>query len=263
MKHILEKGEIKELLSDKGEGGWSKEVHLVNYLGEKYVVRRCRDIKRAKKFEFLLKKFGEYNFLPKFYGRFGNDILLEYINGRDLRKKESTRVIEQVGKICAMINRNRIKQKANFRFERWMKSGAEKKLGIEKSEKVKRIYYYLEKRLDVISSFDCGDLNPDNFRLRKGKVYLVDLDSIIKIVKGYGIGKAFTKWFKKNTERIAFKDGYSKISSIDFLTQEYEDYVILYFLIHEIRLFGKFGIKYKPKIAVRFEILDELIKKYE
>lgn len=263
MKHILEKGEIKELFSDSGEGGWSKEVHIVNYNGEKYVLRRCRSLERAKDFEFLFKKFEKYDFLPKLYGRFENDLLMEYIEGRDLRKKELSKTFEQIGRICAIVNKQDVKQKPSLKFDDWLKKGAGNVLEKAKTRKVRRLYSCLEKRVKVKSTWDCGDLNPDNFRLRKGKVYLVDIDSVIKVVRGYGLGKGLTKWFKSPKQKQAFKKGYSKISSVSFLTEEYEDYVVLYFLIHEIELYKRVGRNFKPNIKKRFKRLDELLKKYE
>lgn len=68
MKHILKKGKISLLLPEGQGGGLSGEVHLVEHVDKKYVVRRCSDILIAKEYENISKRFAKYHFLPKFLG---------------------------------------------------------------------------------------------------------------------------------------------------------------------------------------------------
>ena len=51
MKHLLEKGNVSLLLPEGEGGGLSEEVHLVQYDTQKYVVRRCETLKKAKIYE--------------------------------------------------------------------------------------------------------------------------------------------------------------------------------------------------------------------
>ncbi|MBI2044401.1 hypothetical protein HYT24_03490, partial [Candidatus Pacearchaeota archaeon] len=67
MKYLLTKGEISELINDSG-GGLSGEVYLVKHKDKKYILRKCKNIQRAKKYEFVSSKFEKYGFLPKFLG---------------------------------------------------------------------------------------------------------------------------------------------------------------------------------------------------
>ncbi len=87
MKHILKEGEINLLLSESG-GGLSNEVHLIKHDGKNYIVRKCDSLKRARGYELISKKLERYGFLPKFLGRYGKDVLYEYVEGRDLREKD-------------------------------------------------------------------------------------------------------------------------------------------------------------------------------
>jgi len=75
----LRKGNLKRLLPDDEEsgGGLSREVHLLKYDNEKYVLRRCRDLKTAKSYEKLSKDFENWKIFPKFLGRSGKDVLFE------------------------------------------------------------------------------------------------------------------------------------------------------------------------------------------
>lgn len=41
MKQLLEKGKITPLTAESGAEGWNGETHLLEYEGEKYVVRKC------------------------------------------------------------------------------------------------------------------------------------------------------------------------------------------------------------------------------
>ena len=101
MKHLLKEGKISLLLPEGEGGGLSGEVHLIKHKDKNYVVRRCQNLEKAKHYASLSKKFKKYGFLPKLLGRHGKDVFYEYIGGRDLRKAESIKVFEQLGKIAA------------------------------------------------------------------------------------------------------------------------------------------------------------------
>ena len=259
MKHLLKKGKISVLLSDDNDAGWSGEVHLVEYEKEKYVVRRAKTLAKAKYYEKISNQLEKYEFLPKFLGRFGKDVLYEYIEGRDLRKKESASVIKQVGAISAQINKIESKGPINLRFNTQIKettTGIFKKinkkvrplLSEEKAKVIKRLYNKLRKEVNPKITLDSNDINPNNFRLRKGKVYFVDVEAIKPRIKGFGIGKAFTKWFKKLQERKAFIDGYNSVSTTKFLTERYIDFIFLNFLVQELNYTCMFGKKFKPRV---------------
>ena len=58
MKHLLEKGNVSLLLPEGEGGGLSEEVHLVQYDTQKYVVRRCETLKKAKIYEEISRTSG-------------------------------------------------------------------------------------------------------------------------------------------------------------------------------------------------------------
>jgi hypothetical protein len=263
VKEIIHNGKISKLASDSGKFGWSEEVHLVSYQNKKYVLRVCKDVEKAKHYEKISSQLERYGFLPKLFGRRAHKVLYEYINGRDLRKKETRNVIRQVGRICACVNKLNGSEKVDTIVKRWIKK-SKPVLSLEQYEGIRKLYLYFNKKLKPAIRMDAGDSNPENFRLRNGTVYLVDVDSICPFFRAYGLAKAYIKWFKEPIERAWFKEGYGSVSSSKFITEEYEDFMCLVFLINEIKYFAKHGSKDdKPNIKTRFEILDELLIKYK
>ena len=91
-KEILKEGKISRLIPDEANAGMSGEVHLLEHQGKKYVVRKCRTKERADLFEEIIKKFKRDGFLPRLFCRCGNDLLLEYLPGRDFRGDECIKI---------------------------------------------------------------------------------------------------------------------------------------------------------------------------
>lgn len=282
MKNILSKGKISELVSDSGQGGWSGEAHLVKHGKKKFMLRKAQNIERAKKYQQISKKLEKSKILPKFLGISENNVLYEYIEGRDLRNNESLDVVKQVGKISAHINKINAKDLDTSRFKRQVvqattgifekhktnrpmltKNKIKPLLTKEKSKRILKLYNYLRKKTNPAIKLDLNDANPSNFRLRKNKVYFVDIEAIKPRIKGYCIGKAFTKWFKTDKQRKAFLEGYNPVLSTKFLSEYYLDFIYLNFLVQEINYACKYGKKYKPRQETRLEFLDELLDKYK
>ena len=110
MKNIIKEGEISLLFPEGEGGGLTGETNLVKHNGQKFVLRKCETISKAKYYEHLSKKFEKFGFFPKLIGRIGKNVLFEYIEGRDLKGKgEKIKYIEDIGKILGTIN--------NFKFE--------------------------------------------------------------------------------------------------------------------------------------------------
>lgn len=263
MRHLLKNGKISVLTSDDGGTGWSGEVHLLIYEGKKYVLRKYKTLKRAKYFEKISNKLEKYGFLPKLLGRVGKDVIYEYIEGRDLIKKENTSIIYQIGKICAYINKIKVNGDVTRRFKKNFKEVKKRKL-ISKEEivKVETVYQSLLGKAKPIFTLDANDLHGSNLRLRDGKVYLVDIDSIAERPRLFAIGKAFFKWFKKPSQQLEFRKGYSSISSTKFWTGEYQDFIYLNWLIQDIYYCHYFKKKKYAGIKLRKEQLRDLLNKY-
>lgn len=270
MKHLLKEGEISELSSDEGFRGWSGEVHLVKHDGKKYVLRKVSSLKKARFYKKISRMFEKEGFLPEFIGRRGKNVFYEYIEGRDLAKKEPLKVIKQLGAISAQVNK--IKTKKNgFDFNEKLEQAASGKfpnkivkpvITRRQKEKIKRIYEHLKEKCEPVIAWDVSDVNPDNFRIRKGKVYLVDVESIRPRIRGFGIGKAFFKWFKKSEQRKAFMEGYNSVSSSKSFDKDYLDFIYLNFLVNEINHMAFYGKDYRPRKKIRLEKLKELLDKY-
>jgi len=104
----LNKGELIPLIPKLG-GGLSMETYLWVDGKNKYIVRKCNSNKKAKSYEIFSKKLSKYKVVPKLIKRKGGDVIYQYIEGRDLNKKETLKNFEEIGKICAKFNRLNVK----------------------------------------------------------------------------------------------------------------------------------------------------------
>ena len=132
-------------------------------------------------------------------------------------------------------------------------------LSQQQATKIKQIYTQLKVQLKPLSTLDGNDLLPGNFRIRKGKIYFVDVEAIKPQVKGFGIAKHFFKWAKITNQQKAFLQGYSSISSLRFFTTSYKDFCDLLFLIQALNYKAQVGRDYTSDL----ERLNKLLLKYE
>jgi hypothetical protein len=255
MKHILEKGEISHL-----KGGESRETFLLQYRGKKFVLRRYETKKEADYISRIYKNLKEYKILPQIYYQNGKDLLIEYIDGRNCRKSDTSKVAEQIGRICALINTLRIKgiKSREREFESCIDILRKHRI-IDKnaSECLKKRYLSYRKELKPERVIDFDDVYPKNFRLRRGRAYLVDLEDFEVKIKGSCIGKAFLRWFKKPLQRKRFLDGYSSVSSSDFLTEEYMQFLYLNFTLYIVSYKLKYNKPINPKDLRRLHELSK------
>jgi len=241
MKKILREGVIEILNSDSGEGGMSKKVHLLKHNGKGYVLRICKDKKTAIMYSKNLKKYEKERFLPKLIEISGKKILLEYIEGRDCKKKDALRVAYQVGKIIGTINRTKGKnlkiKDIDQKFRNSLtKIKNNKVINTKTSKEILQRYYELRKNIKIQISLDCDDIVPSNFRISKGKVYLVDIEMIKENIRSRGIAKAFLRWFGTGKQREKLMKGYNSVNSSLFLTEEYLQLLYLYFLVTNMKI---------------------------
>jgi thiamine kinase-like enzyme len=284
MKHLLKEGEISLLLPEGEGGGLSGEVHLIKHRNEKYVVRRCDKLSKAKLYESLSQKFEKQGFLPRLLGRHGKDVFYEYVEGRDLTKKEKMDVFYQIGKICAQINKVKVGGSLDKRFKiqikeletgkfKFNKKESERRkrnkvtnkpkpiFDKKKAKEIKKVYKLLKQKSRSVLTLDANDVAQGNFRIDKtDKVYFVDIEAIKSKVRGFGIGKFYLRWGKTPAKQKAFNKGYSSVSSLKFLTTEYNDFITLSFLMQRIN----YGVKIHNKdfFEKELELLDQILKKY-
>ncbi len=255
MEHILKEGKISKL-----KGGDSGETFLVEYRKKKFVLRNYETKGEAEYYLLICKKLKQYGFLPEICYQEGNKILFEYIKGRDCRKSDAFKVAEQVGKICARINRlsiqkNRCKEKSvTSRLQLLRDKGL---IDEKQATFLEKRYFQLKKRARPSIAVEFTDVYPENFRLRDGKVYLVDLEGFEKMIKGRGIGKAFLRWFRTPLQRKRFRKGYSSIASTGFLTEEYLQFLYLDFTIFIVSYKLKRRKEINPKDLQRLHDLTE------
>lgn len=242
---ILVKGQTKLL-----PGGDSKETFLVNYKRKKFVLRKCSNKKRANELAFICNNLERYDILPKLLYQEGKNLMFEYVKGRACKKSDALKVAQEIGKICALINKLPNKNSFNFdkRFFGYLETLNEWGLfAPEEIKKINKIYTDFRRTIKPKIILDANDVYPENFRLRRGKVYLVDVDAIKPLLKGFGIGKGFVRWFKTPKQRERFKKGYCSIAPVNFLNDNYLKFILLNFLARNIsssiRLNKKVNIK--------------------
>ena len=210
----------------------------------------------------------------------------EYIEGRDLTKeKETLKTFEEIGKICAHINKVKVNGHISTLFNRQLrelhtgafkftKKEAERRrrnnikhvklkpvFNERKYKDIKGVYNKLKKKLNPELTLEANDVAKGNFRLGKdNKVYFVDIEAIKPKVKGFGIGKLYLRWAKEKKQQQAFAKGYTSVSSLKFFTVEYKDFIYISFLIQRIN----YGIKIHNRDFFEKELvlLDKILEKY-
>lgn len=280
-KELIRKGKIELLFPEGGGGGLTGEVHLLTYDDQKIVIRRCINLGKAKYYEFLSKKLGKYGFLPKFLGRFGKDVAYEYLEGRDLKEKEKLIVFEELGRIGGLINSESYRKNIDLEFYNKMnelvsgefsfnkkviicrkrdniRKKPKKVFSREEAIKIKRLYKKIKKIVNPKITLDAVDFVAGNFRLSKGKIYLVDIECIKPSLKGQGIIKFFKEWGKTTPKKKAFLKGYKKSNKADFLSQYYLDLISLRFTVNALW----FKTQVARDIKENLGIVERLLRKY-
>lgn len=259
---ILEKGQIKSISLEEGIGS-TGEAHLALLDGAKYVLRICPDEETANKYLGYYKKFKRHGFFPRLLETRGKYMLFEFINGRMAKESEEPEFIFQVGKICALINKVRAKNdyQKSRKFYRKLEEIKTKKIISDKlALKAEEVYRKLDERVFLKASLDAGDVTNDNFMVGlDNKVYFVDIEAIKPNIKGMGIAKAFSTWFKTTEAQKEFMRGYESISSMDFYTEDYAKMTTLIFFVQRIRFKAEKGEQYYVKRTINK--LERLLEK--
>jgi len=249
MKYVLKEGKISKL-----EGGDSGQTYLVNHNKKKFVLREYENEKAADYYVMVHKKLQQYGFFPNLYYKEKNKILFEYIDGRDCKKSDALKVAYQVGKICATINKLKLRsvdkdsKNVNYALELFRKNNF---LNEEDIRALEVRYETMRNKLKPKLTVEFDDVYAENFRLRKGKVYLVDIEDIDYKYQGRGIGKAFLRWFKTKKQRQKFKQGYESIASMKFVTEDYLQFLYLNFLTFSLAYKVKNRKNINPKDKIR------------
>lgn len=253
--NAFNEGTIKSL-----EGGDTKHAFLLTYENKKYILRKFSSKKDADHYLSICKKLLKHHFLPKYYHQKGKDVLFEYIEGRDCNKKDASKVAGQVGEICGFVNKlnNKIQYNADKRFFSYIEDLKKANMiNKEKASKIKSLYISLKKKVKPKIKLDANDVYPENFRLNKGKVYLVDIEAIKPLFQGHGIAKSFIRWFKTPKQRKKFKEGYKSVNSIKFLTEEYLQFLYLNFFMRSIAIKLRLKTTLNPQDIIRLNSLLE------
>lgn len=259
IKEILKKAKIKSMSLEGGIGS-TGEAHLAVLNKKKYLLRICKDNETAEKYFKYYNKFKKYNFLPRLLDKKDHYLLFAFINGEVCNHKETKKVIAQIGRICAIINKSKEKWNCEEYFSKRIAKIEEKKiLDRGRIDKVKELYLNLKTKVRIQTSLDANDVTNDNFIKKTGKVYFVDIEAIKPTIKGYGIAKAFFSWFKEEKEREYFREGYNTISPISFFNTNYMKLATLLFIVQ--RLNFKFDKGERGIVKLTIKKLDKLLAK--
>lgn len=284
MKNIILRGDIKKIIPRAG-GGLTGEVHILKRGKKKYILRRCGSVKTAKHYIKIYNKFKKYGFLPKLLGRYGNDVVFEYVEGRHLRKGDPLKYFEEIGRIAARVNKHKarydykkvfyqqLKEVETGKYkntspkvlERRRRNKEEirpKKVFIKKEvEDIRKTFNLLDKKCSPKTVWDANDFGASNFIIdKKGKVFFVDIEGIKPKVKGFAIGKGILHLAKKKSQKKALIRGYSSVLSNKFLTDEYIDFLFLSFLMQKINY--RFKIYKSSEYEIPVRKLMKIVKKY-
>lgn len=268
LKKIINEGEISQLFPEGEGGGLTGETHLVKHNNQKFVLRRCESISKAKYYEHLSEKFEKFGFLPKLIGRSGKNVLFEYIEGRDLKGKgERIKYIGEIGKILGIINKFKFESKTENLFckqirecvsgkykpslkvliarkRRKIRKKPKKVLTEKQAKSILKLFNKIKSKLKAKIVYECTDPMPGNFRVRKNKIYLVDIESIKPRYKGLGVSKFLLEWGKDPLKKRKFIEGYEKSNSLKFFNKEYKKFIDLTFLIQRLHFQVQTGKDY-------------------
>ena len=234
MKKILSEGKIT-----KFEKGVASSVYLIEYGNEKYVLRTFKSKKEADFYLGIMKKLNKFGFFPKVLKNKGRKVLFEYIQGRDCKDSDSKIAANQVGIICAVVNKLKTNKEYNLdkQFKKFINKIEKSKILSRTQVKIAReLYYTLSKSVKPKITLDANDVYAENFRINKGKIYMVDIEAIKPILKGQGIMKGFNKWFKTPKAQKEFLKGYNSIGNSKFLTKDYIKFANLFFYTRQIAI---------------------------
>ena len=230
---ILTNPEITPLSSDSGQGCISGQAYLVTDGNRKYKLRKCADETSAQAIETLLVQVPTGIF-PHFYGRDQNQLLFDYVEGRDMFPDEPLPNIETLGQKIAFLNSvpaSEEKDPTDYFMVMVGFLAANNVLDDKTTRATKQTYERLRPLVNLDYCLDYGDLFPFNVRLsNKGEVFIVDEESLKERFRGWSFAKAYLKWFSPE-QRAAFEQGYSSMHPIDFFTPELEKLATLVMLV--------------------------------
>ncbi len=233
VKEVLSNGKVSKL-----KGGDSDETFLVRYGRNKFVLRIYKTNKEADYYSLIHKRLSRYKFLPKLCYKEKNRLLFEYIQGRDCKKSDALKVAYQVGRICAAINQLKISDiygQKIYSFKHAINIINRHRFFSEDDIiRLRKRYLELKSKANLKMAIDFDDVYAENFRIRKGKVYLVDIEGFERKFKGAGVAKSFLRWFKTPKQRAKFKRGYESIASMKFLKDNTLQFLYLNFIIFNI-----------------------------
>lgn len=102
------------LISSDKRGGLSGETFLSVVGNSKYVVRQCCNEGAAAQFWelCLMPELVNRGFVPLIHGTRGNELVVEYVEGRDMKREDASdlQVARDIGSACAIVNTITLKQ---------------------------------------------------------------------------------------------------------------------------------------------------------
>src|SRR3989344_3743171 len=181
---ILKEGKLSRL-----RGGDSGKTYQIRRGPQKYVVKEYETANLAKYYELIHRKLFRYGFLPRLYCRDKNKLVFEYIEGRDCKKPDASEVAFQVGRICAIINTLSVRgRERDYKPLKYALALLRKHQVFSEEDTVTlgKLYRLWKSRAHPEFAIDFHDVYPENFRLRKRTVYLVDIENMEPKFKGRG-----------------------------------------------------------------------------
>lgn len=204
-----------------------------------YKLRVYNSIDYAKQRETKIRLAPQ--FFLKFYGRYKNYLLLDFLQGTTLVniKDPSLDIFFKIGEMCGEINKLKIngKKEAELSFHKQIKYILRKKvISAEDYSIILRTYEKLTQKIEHDIVLEIFDITRNNFMIdSQNKVYFIDEDGIDYKVKGFGFVEPLLRWFNKEQKKIFF-EGYNAVNSTAFFNSDYEKFVYFLYYVEKIWL---------------------------
>lgn len=230
--------------------------------GKFYKLKKYELSEQIKKIESAIQLVPQ--FFPKFYGRDGNYLMFDFLQGRTLIENENLNIIYKMGRMCGEMNKykfsnnyaiNSAKNDYDELSRKKIKFFLKEKIITSMDyQRILRIYEKLKQGIEYDIVLDIYDISPTNFMIdSENKLYCIDEKTLSYFIKGFSFIRPFLYWFSKEQKKH-FLNGYDSVNSSEFFHKDYERFVTLVYYV--VKAFYKFktGRDYSSELKGLIEL---------
>jgi len=231
-------------LGDEQQGFTGQVFKVQDANGTFYKLRMCRNVEEAKLYEHHARIAP--GMMPRFYGRDGRYLLVEFFEGRPL-KKSNLDDCYAMGRLYAEIHQLHKEGDPETQHEKFrhdLKELLNKNiLTAAEYAQAAELYEELSKSITHHIALEAFDLNASNFMRSHDRVVFVDEEGMHITFKGAGMVKIFEKL--EPDQLAAFQKGYASVASMKFFSTEYELFTVLFMSVLFINDWASKGVPRK------------------